>query len=44
VNLLVSWQWGRRITQEVFNGTIDEIKKQKVCVARDRFKEYEARR
>ena len=44
VNLLGPLAMGQTMTQEVFNGTIDEVKKQKVRVARDRLKDYEARR
>jgi len=44
VNLLGPLAMGQKMTQEVFNGTIDEIKKQKVRVARDRLKDYDARR
>jgi hypothetical protein len=43
-NLLGPLAMGQKITQEVFNGIVDEIKKQKVRVARDRLKDYEARR
>jgi ribbon-helix-helix CopG family protein len=44
VNLLGPLAKGQAITQEGFDGIVDEVKKQKACVARDRLKDHEARR
>jgi hypothetical protein len=44
VNLLGPLAMGQKMTQELLYGTIEEIKKQKVRVARDRLKDYDARR
>ena len=44
VNLLGPMAKGQAITQEVFDGIVDEVKKQKARVARDRLKDHEARR
>jgi hypothetical protein len=44
VNLLGPMAKGQAITQEGFDGIVDEIKKQKTRVARDRLKDHEARR
>ena len=44
VNLLGPMVRGQAITQEVFDGIVDEVKKQKARVARDRLKDHEARR
>ena len=42
VNLLGPMAKGQPITQEVFDGILDEVKKQKARVARDRLKDHEA--
>jgi hypothetical protein len=42
VNLLGPMAKGQPITQEVFDGIVDEVKKQKARVARDRLKDHEA--
>ena len=44
VNLLCPMAKGQAITQEGFDGIVDEVKKQKARVARDRLKDHEARR
>jgi hypothetical protein len=44
VNLLGPLAKGQAITQERFDGIVDEVKKQKARVARDRLKDHEARR
>jgi hypothetical protein len=44
VNLLGPLAKGQSITQEGFDGIVDEVKKQKARVARDRLKDHEARR
>jgi hypothetical protein len=44
VNLLGPMAKGQAITQEGFDGIVDEVKKQKARVARDRLKDHEARR
>jgi hypothetical protein len=44
VNLLGPTVKGQAITQEVFDGIVDEVKKQKARVARDRLKDHEAGR
>ena len=44
VNLLGPMAKGQAITQEVFDGIVDEVKKKKARVARDRLKDHEARR
>jgi hypothetical protein len=44
VNLLGPLAKGEAMTEEVFNGIADEVKKQKARVARDRLKDHEARR
>ncbi len=44
VNLLGPLAKGEAITQEGFDGIVDEVKKQKARVARDRLKDHEARR
>ncbi len=44
VNLLGPLAKGQAITQEGFDGIVDEVKKQKARVARDRLKDHEARR
>jgi hypothetical protein len=44
VNLLGPVAKGQAITQEGFDGIVDEVKKQKARVARDRLKDDEARR
>ena len=41
VNLLGPMAKGQPITQEVFDGIVDEVKKQKARVARDRLKDHE---
>jgi hypothetical protein len=43
VNLLGPLAKGQAMTPEVFDGVVDEIKKQKARVARDRLKDHEAR-
>ena len=42
VNLLGPMAKGQSITQEVFDGIVDEVKKQKARVAQDRLKDHEA--
>jgi len=42
VNLLGPLAKGQAITQEGFDGIVDEVKKQKARVARDRLKDHEA--
>ena len=44
VNLLGPLAKGQAITQERFDGIVDEVKKQKARVARDRLKDHETRR
>jgi hypothetical protein len=44
VNLLGPMAKGQAMTQEGFDGIVDEVKKQKARVARDRLKDHEARR
>ena len=44
VNLLGPLAKGEAMTPEAFNGIVDEVKKQKARVARDRLKDHEARR
>ncbi len=44
VNLLGPLAKGEAMTQEGFDGIVDEVKKQKARVARDRLKDHEARR
>ena len=44
VNLLGPLAKGEAITQEGCDGIVDEVKKQKARVARDRLKDHEARR
>ena len=44
VNLLGPLVKGQAITREVFDGIVDEVKKQKARVALDRLKDHEARR
>ncbi len=44
VNLLAPMAKGQAMTQEGFDGIVDEVKKQKARVARDRLKDHEARR
>jgi hypothetical protein len=44
VNLLGPLAKGQAITQEGFDRIVDEVKKQKARVARDRLKDHEARR
>jgi hypothetical protein len=44
VNLLGPLAKGQAITQEGFDGIVDEVKKQKARVARDRLKDHETRR
>ena len=44
VNLLGPLAKGQAITQEGFDGIVDEVKKQKARVARDRLKDHEAQR
>jgi len=44
VNLVGPLAKGQAITQEGFDGIVDEVKKQKARVARDRLKDHEARR
>jgi hypothetical protein len=44
VNLLGPLAKGEAMTPEAFNAIIDEVKKQKARVARDRLKDHEARR
>lgn len=44
MNLLGPLVMGQKMTQELLYGTIEEIKKEKVRVARDLLKDYEARR
>src|SRR5260370_33704351 len=44
VNLLGPMAKGEAMTPEAFNGIVDEVKKQKARVARDRLKDHEARR
>ena len=44
VNLLGPMAKGQAITEEGFDGIVDEVKKQKTRVARDRLKDHEARR
>jgi hypothetical protein len=44
VNLLSPMAKGQAITQEGFDGIVDEVKKQKARVARDRLKDHETRR
>ncbi len=41
-NLLCPMAKGHAITQEAFDGIVDEVKKQKARVARDRLKDHEA--
>jgi hypothetical protein len=43
VNLLGPLAKGHAMTPEVFDGIVDEVKKQKARVARDRLKDHEAR-
>jgi hypothetical protein len=42
VNLLGPMAKGQSITQEEFDGIVDEVKKQKARVAQDRLKDHEA--
>src|SRR6202165_2243112 len=44
VNLLGPLAKGEAMTPEAFNGIVDEVKKQKARVARDRLKDHDARR
>ena len=44
INLLAPMAKGQAMTQEGFDGIVDEVKKQKARVARDRLKDHEARR
>ena len=44
VNLLCPLAKGEAMTQEGFHGIVDEVKRQKARVARDRLKDHEARR
>ena len=44
VNLLGPLAKGEAMTPEAFDGIVDEVKKQKARVARDRLKDHEARR
>jgi len=44
VNLLGPLAKGQAITQEAFDEIVDEVKKQKARVARDRLKDHEAQR
>ena len=44
VNLLGPLAKGEAMTQAGFDGIVDEVKKQKARVARDRLKDHEARR
>ena len=44
VNLLGPLAKGQAMTSEGFDGIVDEVKKQKARVARDRLKDHEARR
>jgi hypothetical protein len=44
VNLLGPLAKGEAMTQEGFDGIVDEVKKQKARVARDRLKDHQARR
>jgi hypothetical protein len=44
VNLLGPLAKGEAMTQEGFDGIVDEVKKQKARVARDQLKDHEARR
>jgi len=44
VNLLGPLAKGQVVTSEVFDGIVDMVKRQKVRVALDRLKDYEARR
>jgi len=44
VNLLGPLANVHAMTPEVFDGIVDEVKKQKARVARDRLKDHEARR
>jgi hypothetical protein len=44
VNLLGPLAKGEAMTQERFDGIVDEVKRQKARVARDRLKDHEARR
>jgi len=44
VNLLGPLAKGEAMTPEALNGILDEVKKQKARVARDRLKDHEARR
>jgi hypothetical protein len=44
VNLLRPMALGQAMTEKSFDGIIDEVKKQKVRVARDRLKDHLARR
>ena len=44
VNLLAPMAKGQAMTPEGFDGIVDEVKKQKARVARDRLKDHEARR
>jgi hypothetical protein len=44
VNLLGPLAKGEAMTQQGFDGIVDEVKKQKARVARDRLKDHEAQR
>jgi len=44
VNLLGPLAKGQVVTSELFDGIVDMVKRQKVRVALDRLKDYEARR